>query len=100
MIESDQDLVKKSQRGDRGAFEELVRRTARIVYSRVYLETGDPHRSEDLTQETFLSAWRSIHQVTDAQGFRSWLFAVAQTKVIDAQRRESRKKRAARHEPP
>jgi RNA polymerase sigma-70 factor (ECF subfamily) len=94
LIESDEALVKRGQAGDRAAFEELVRRTARIVYSHVYLEVGDGHRAEDLTQETFLTAWRSLHQVTEARGFRSWLFAVAHSTVVDAQRREGRKKRS------
>src|SRR5205823_1439002 len=83
------------QRGDRAAFEALVRRTARLVFARVYLETGDSHRAEDLVQETFLVAWRSIAQVTEASGFRPWLLAVARTVVLDAFRREARRKRAA-----
>ena len=94
MSESDQALVIKSRQGDRAAFEELVRRTARLVFSRAYLETGDVHRAEDLTQEVYLIAWRSIGQVTDANGFRTWLIQIAHTAAIDAARRSSRKKRA------
>jgi RNA polymerase sigma-70 factor (ECF subfamily) len=88
-------LVTRSQKGDRAAFEELVRRTARIVFTRVFTETGDVHRTEDLVQETFLNAWRSIGQVTEPAGFRSWLFHVAHSAVVDARRRDSRKKRTA-----
>lgn len=94
MNESDEALVRKSQRGDRQAFEELVRRTARLVFSRLYLETGDVHRAEDLVQETFLVAWRKVRQVTDPAGFRSWLFTIAHSAVVDSARREARKKRA------
>ena len=90
---SESALVAASQRGDRLAFEELVRRTARLLFARAYLETGDRHRAEDLVQETFLVAWRSIRQVTDASGFRPWLMSILHTATIDAQRRESRKKR-------
>jgi RNA polymerase sigma-70 factor (ECF subfamily) len=96
--ETDEALVLASQRGDRAAFEELVRRSARLVFSRLYLETGDSHKAEDLVQETFLVAWRSIRQVTDAKGFRSWLFSIAHSVVIDSVRREGRKKRAAKRE--
>ena len=93
--DTDEALVVRSQSGDRAAFEELVRRTARIIFARIYLETGDSHRTEDLVQETFLIAWRSIGQVTEPAGFRSWLFHVAHSAVVDAQRRDSRKKRSA-----
>ena len=94
MSESDEALVRKSMTGDRASFEELVRRTARLVFSRVFLEVGDVHRSEDLVQETFLIAWKSIRQVSEPAGFRSWLFTIAHSVVIDAARRESRKKRS------
>lgn len=93
MSESDEALVRKSMNGDRASFEELVRRTARLVFSRVFLEVGDVHRSEDLVQETFLVAWRSIRQVSEPAGFRSWLFTIAHSVVVDAARRDSRKKR-------
>ena len=93
MTQTDEALVAASQRGERAAFEELVRRTARLVFARTYLECGDAHRAEDLTQETFLVAWRSIRQVTDSSGFRAWLTSIAHTVAIDAARRDGRKKR-------
>ena len=95
MTQTDEALVAASQRGERAAFEELVRRTARLVFARAYLECGDAHRAEDLTQETFLVAWRSIRQVTDASGFRAWVTSIAHTVAIDAARRDGRKKRGS-----
>jgi RNA polymerase sigma-70 factor (ECF subfamily) len=90
---TDDALVTRSRAGDRDAFEQLVRRTARLVYSRQYLETRDAHRAEDLAQETFLVAWRSIGQVEDPKGFRTWLLSVARTVAMDDYRRRNRKKR-------
>jgi len=94
LSEADETLVARSQQGNRAAFEELVRRTARLVFSRIYLETGDTNRTEDLSQETYLIAWRSIRQVSEAKGFRLWLMSVAHSVVVDAVRREARKKRS------
>jgi RNA polymerase sigma-70 factor (ECF subfamily) len=79
--------------GGRAAFEELVRRTARLLFARAYLETGDAHRAEDLVQDTLLSAWRNIRQLSDAAGFRPWLMSILHSAVVDAHRRASRKKR-------
>jgi len=93
--DADEELVGRSRRGDRLAFEEIVRRTARLVYSQLYLETRDTHRTEDLVQETFLQAWKSIRQVHDPRGFRTWLLTVAQSARVDWARREARKKRSA-----
>ena len=95
MNDADEALVAKSRRGDRQAFEELIRRTGRLVFSRCYLDTGDVHRAEDLAQETFLIAWRSIGQVSDAGGFRAWLMSIARSAAIDAARHDRRKKRSA-----
>jgi RNA polymerase sigma-70 factor (ECF subfamily) len=92
--ETDDELVVRSRRGDRAAFEQLVRRTARLVYARQYLETRDSHRAEDLAQETFLVAWRSIGQLEDPAGFRPWLLTIARTVATDAFRSDARKKRA------
>jgi RNA polymerase sigma-70 factor, ECF subfamily len=93
--ESDEELVLKSQQKDRAAFEELVRRTGRLVYSRIFLDVADTHRAEDLAQETFLLAWRSMAQVTNAKGLRPWLLTIAHSVTVDSQRREGRKKRSA-----
>ena len=79
MSDSEEALVLASQAGNRSAFEQLVRRTARLVFARCYLETGRPQEAEDLVQETFLVAWRSIGQVNDPAGFRTWLLSVART---------------------
>jgi RNA polymerase sigma-70 factor (ECF subfamily) len=68
-----------------------------MLYARLYLETSDRERAEDLVQETYLTAWRSIGQlreVPDASAFRRWLFAIARTARIDSARHDARKKRA------
>ena len=89
-------LVRRSQAGDRAAFEQLVRRTARLVYARAYLDTGgDRHRAEDVVQDALLTAWRRIGQVTEPAGFRTWLLTIARTVAADARRHDSRKKRRA-----
>lgn len=91
--EADESLVVRSARGDRAAFEELVRRTARLLYAHLYLKTADAHRAEDLVQETLLIAWRRIGALHDPKTFRAWLMTIANSVLIDAARHESRKKR-------
>lgn len=97
MSDTDPDLVRKAQDGDGPAFEELVRRTSRLAFARLYLETGDAHRAEDLLQETLLLAYRSIRELSDAGNFRPWLLTIAQNVLVSAARRDARQKRA---EPP
>ncbi len=96
MTDTEVNLVRSAQRGDRAAFEELVRRTSRLVFARLFLEVGDVHRAEDLLQETLLFAFRSLGNLEKPDGFRPWLLKIAQNVAIDAARREQRQKRAAR----
>lgn len=89
----EQRFVRRSQMGDPAAFEELVRLTARGVYARVALDCRDRAMAEDLVQEVYLRAWRSIASVEDATKIRPWLMKIAQTVVVDWARRSGRKKR-------
>jgi RNA polymerase sigma-70 factor (ECF subfamily) len=93
MNESEQGLVKKAQTGDRAAFEELVRRTSRLLFARLYLGTGDRHWAEDLLQETWLLAYRSLGRLNDPDSLRPWLLAIAQNVLGQAVRRQTRQKR-------
>ena len=93
-MEAEDALARRARLGDRAAFEELVRRTTRLVYSRLYLETGDPHLAEDLVQETYLRAFRSIGRLHDPATFRHWLLGIAHSAVIDAWRRSTAQRRA------
>lgn len=97
MKDTDEDLVLEAQRGNRSSLEELVRRTSRLVYARLFVETGDGHLAEDLTQETYLQAVRSLSSLRTPSQFRSWLLTIADNVAIDAARSRSRQKRT---EPP
>ncbi len=100
MIANEEILVLCAQKGDRAAFEELVTRTSRLVFAKLYLETGDRHQAEDLLQETLLAAYRNLDQLTEPAKFRSWLLRIAQNQAIDALRRGLRRKRHAEAHPP
>jgi len=94
VTQADQTLVIRSQSGDRAAFEQIVGQTARLVYSKLALDTGDRHRAEDLTQEVYLIAWRSIRELAKPEALRAWLLAIAASVLADDVRRMGRKKRS------
>ena len=96
----ERELAARSRDGDRAAFEALVHRTGRWVFARLVLQTTDAHRAEDLTQETFFTAWQQIGRLDDPSAFRGWLWAIAQRKLLDAAKREKRKKRWGRQARP
>ncbi len=93
-MDIEEGLARQARDGSREAFEELVRRTSRMVYAKLYLDTGDAHVAEDLVQETYLRAFRSIRHLTEPRGFRAWLMTVRQTTLIDSYRRDGAQRRS------
>ena len=87
-------LVTRAQKGDRGAFERLVQATARLVYAQIAAGVRDRQKAEDLTQETFVLAWKGIGGVAAPEGIVGWLLTLARNRMRDAAKFEARKKRA------
>ncbi|HUJ09045.1 MAG TPA: sigma-70 family RNA polymerase sigma factor [Verrucomicrobiae bacterium] len=74
---SDEQLVAWSLTGDRDAFGLIVQRYQALVCSITYGGTGSLMLSEDLAQETFLTAWRKLTGLADATKVRAWLCGIA-----------------------
>ena len=74
--------------GSEAAFEQIVRRHERPVLTLLARLTGDAALAEDLAQETFVKAFRSLHTFDTARRLSSWLLRVAHNTGIDALRRQ------------
>ena len=70
---TDEELVRRMQRGDMQAFDELYERYKDDAYRVACLITGNRADGEDLTQEAFVTAARSIGSLRDGSKFRPWL---------------------------
>lgn len=70
---SDRDLILACQRREPAAFEELVKRNQKAVYTLLYQLAPDWPDILDLSQEVFIRIWRSIGSVRNPVTFRSWL---------------------------
>jgi RNA polymerase sigma-70 factor (ECF subfamily) len=65
-------LVERARRGDAAAFDALVERRVGQTFRLASAILGDPHEAEDATQEAFLSAWRNLPRLRDAERFDAW----------------------------
>ena len=70
-------MAQRLRHGDRAAAEELVEKCYERVYLFMRAMGHDRQTSEDLTQETFLKAWRHIGQLRDGKALNGWLFRIA-----------------------
>jgi len=87
MRDPDPRTVQQARAGDLRAFEELVRLYQAEVFRFAWHLTRDRTLAEDVTQDTFLRAFRFIHGYRGAQRFGSWLFAIARNCSMDALRK-------------
>ncbi|MCP5028594.1 MAG: RNA polymerase sigma factor [Actinomycetia bacterium] len=69
-------LVASAREGDRGAFDELVRRTYADTYTLAYRLTGDEEDARDVVQEAFLRAHRSLKRFRGDARFTTWLYRI------------------------
>jgi len=90
---ADEVLVERAQAGNRDAFEDLVRRHADRLYAVVLRFTADPAEAEEVTQEAFLRAWRSIGRFEGRSQFFTWLYRIG---INEAKRRAERRPAAGK----
>jgi RNA polymerase sigma-70 factor (ECF subfamily) len=80
---SDQEIVKMTIKGKKDSFNELVMRHSSKVYSLCLRMLKDPLEAEDVTQETFLRAYRALDTYNSNYSFRNWLLKIASNLCID-----------------
>ena len=86
----DELLSRRAQRGDADAFEQLLLEHQKNVYNLCYRMAGNPDDAMDLSQETFLRAWRCLDQYQFASAFSTWLYRLCSNICIDFLRRRRR----------
>lgn len=73
---SDLELVKRSKKGDAGAFSILVRRHEKMVYNLAYRYMRDVALAEDMAQEAFLKGYRLLKGFRGDCSFSTWMYRV------------------------
>ena len=71
------------QHGDSDAFDPLVRKYHPRVYTHIKRRVRDVEIAKDLTQETWLKAFRAINTFRGESGFYSWLYRIAENVITD-----------------
>lgn len=90
-------LIGRAREGDLPAFEEIYRRHVGRIYAICLRMTADAGRAEELTQETFVRAWRGLDTIGGNSAFPAWLRRVAINLVLEDSR--SRARRRAKETP-
>ena len=87
---NDAELVTESLAGNQDAFGRIVVHHQSLICSLAYSATGSLTQSEDLAQETFVTAWRRLPELREPVKLRAWLCGIARNLIGMALRRDAR----------
>jgi RNA polymerase sigma-70 factor (ECF subfamily) len=76
-------LVRRAQLEDMAAYDELIRRYQERVYATVYHMTSNHEDANDLTQESFIKAYRALRTFKGDSSFYTWVYRIAVNKTIN-----------------
>jgi RNA polymerase sigma-70 factor, ECF subfamily len=83
MEREDNEIIRDYLAGNDAAFSELVKKYLKPVYNFLYQLTSDYSSLDDLTQETFVKAWKNIKKFDPERNFKTWIFTIAKNTAYD-----------------
>lgn len=89
-MNSSADLVSRACRGDHEAFRLIFERYSRPIISFIYDQVGDRETAEELAQETFVRAYRSLKSLREEAKLSTWLFGIAKNVARESLRSRTR----------
>ena len=88
----DPTLVKASQQGDTGAFEELVVRHRDKIYARAFSMMRNEEEAVDLSQEAWVKGWQRLKQFQGESSFGTWMTRIIINLCLDQLRKQKRQR--------
>ena len=85
--DADLEVVRRVQAGDVAAFDRLIGKYRERVYGIVYNMTSNREDAADLTQDSFIKAFQSIHRFGGQSSFFTWLYRIAVNSALSHMRR-------------
>jgi RNA polymerase sigma factor (sigma-70 family) len=92
---NDREFIISLQNGDQHAFRLLVETWQHMVYNTVLSIVQDVQEAEDVAQEVFIQVYQSVKGFRGDAKLSTWIYRVAVTKALDAERKKKSKKRVA-----
>jgi len=91
-VQDEESLVRRAKERDEAALTRLYEENFDKIYRYIVLKIGDRTEAEDMTQQVFLKAFKSISGYqSKGSPFSSWLFRIAHNQVVDHWRKQSKR---------
>ncbi|MBQ3568676.1 MAG: sigma-70 family RNA polymerase sigma factor [Anaerotignum sp.] len=85
------ELIRRAKQGDMLAFEELILQHEKIVYNLALRMMNHSEDAQDISQEVFLKAYRSLQNFDERSAFSTWLYRITHNTCIDEMRKRKGK---------
>lgn len=86
--QDDSELIRRCLAGDQNAYQQLLEKYRRQVLSLVWRMVSNREEAQDLAQEAFIRAFRSLHTFDISRSFPAWLFRITTNLCVDFYRRK------------
>jgi RNA polymerase sigma-70 factor (ECF subfamily) len=90
LMNSPETIIARARRGDDDAFRQIFDRYGRPIISFIYDMVGQRELAEELTQETFVRAYKSLNALRDDTKLSTWLFGIAKNVARESLRSRTR----------
>ncbi|MBT4797520.1 MAG: sigma-70 family RNA polymerase sigma factor [Verrucomicrobia bacterium] len=88
--DADEVLVSRAQSGDTLAFDQLVVRYSPRLYGMIYHMTSNKEDANDLTQDVFAKAYRSLNRFRGRSSFYTWIYAIGTNMTLNFLKKRNR----------
>ena len=92
---AEDELIRRAQRGDQHAYEELVNAYQGIALRVAYVVAGNGADAEDAAQDGFVKAWRALGRFREGAPFRPWLLRIVANEARNRRRSAGRRAQLA-----
>lgn len=87
---TEKSLIKKSQKGNTKAFEELMTRTEVYLHNWIFRKTKNESEAEEFLHVTYIKCWKNIKKFRGTSGFKTWACSISRNLFIDAWRKKAK----------
>ncbi|MFQ3667751.1 MAG: sigma-70 family RNA polymerase sigma factor, partial [Fimbriimonadaceae bacterium] len=81
-------LIERSLKGDRSAFDSLVRKHERRAYQYAYRLTSNPEEAADVVADTFIRVFSALPNFKGTSAFSTWLYRILTNCFLDLRKKE------------
>lgn len=93
------ELVARATAGDRSAFDQLIKRFRPRIFALALHMTGSESEADDVTQESFISAYKNIQRFQGRSQFFTWLYRIAVNRSLNNRRDRKRRRETDLEDP-